>query len=83
MSGSYKAILTFDDGPMGDEGSAGTSLNMILDALKKRGAIGVFYEGVEARHSGKAAQHQSDHPQVDEGFGRLLFSLVVSGQASF
>lgn len=43
MSGEYKAILTFDDGPIGDEGSEGASLKMILDTLKKRSAPGVFY----------------------------------------
>jgi peptidoglycan/xylan/chitin deacetylase (PgdA/CDA1 family) len=40
-----KVILTFDDGPMGDETKAkeGVSLNLILEELKKRGAPGVFY----------------------------------------
>src|SRR5689334_18882224 len=39
-------------------------------------------EGVEPRQSGKAAQHQSNHPQVDERFAGVLLSLIVLGQAA-
>jgi len=44
---TYKAILTFDDGPIGDESSpAGTgdkTLTRIINTLKTHNATGVFY----------------------------------------
>ncbi|MDC0713321.1 polysaccharide deacetylase family protein [Stigmatella sp. ncwal1] len=42
MSGNYKAILTFDDGPI-DERGKDDSLKTILETLKARSVLGVFY----------------------------------------
>jgi hypothetical protein len=43
---------------------------------------GQLPEGVELEQSSKAANHEANHAQVDEGLGGLLRPLVVLGEAS-
>jgi peptidoglycan-N-acetylglucosamine deacetylase len=38
-----QVILTFDDGPLGDDGRKAECLRLILNTLKQHGAIGIFY----------------------------------------